>query len=346
MEWLRAYDAHTVGEGRLDPSSPEAADGRLARIAATLPVSVESARWVDSAVNNVWQIDELFLRISFRGDRRRLHREAALLGALPSQIPHVEVVDVGDADDLEWMLTKAVPGDNLATVAVSLPPDTVRSAIVQLAEMLAVLHDWSPPAPVAAALQAKHAELNVGNAVDIVCTDLVPVPAQRVSALIPALKSLPFVDHGLVDAAVDRVEELAHYVDDDEYRHVIHGDAGPANVHIEDGRVTAVMDFEFARLAPRDLELISFVRGLDAQRITEGTTSPVLAWLAEGYPALFAHVHIEERLWLYGLAFALETVLFWPPDQPENGNLHPAHPLRAVRRLVERPYLAAADISR
>jgi hypothetical protein len=100
MEWLRVYDAHTVGEGRLDPSSPEAAHRRLARIAATLPVSVESARWVESAVNNVWQIENLFLRISFRGDRGRLHREAALLGALPSQIPHVEVVDVGDSDGL------------------------------------------------------------------------------------------------------------------------------------------------------------------------------------------------------------------------------------------------------
>ena len=71
---------------------------------------------------------------------------------------------------------------------------------------------------------------------------------------------------------------------------------------------------------------------------TQGTRPPVLAWLAEGYPKLFSHEHLEQRLWLYGLAFALETVLFWPPDHPEEGNLHPAHPLRSVRRLVDHPY--------
>jgi hypothetical protein len=113
---------------------------------------VESATWVDSAVNNVWRIGDLFLRISFRGDRTRLHREAMLLDALPSAIPRVEVVD---ADGLEWMLSKAVTGDNLATIANAIALDGYRAAIVQLAELLAVLPDWSPPAPVAAALQGE-----------------------------------------------------------------------------------------------------------------------------------------------------------------------------------------------
>src|SRR3954466_15893490 len=102
VDWLQVYDAHTVGEGRIDPSSPQAAHRRLKRIAATLPVPTESATWVDSAVNNVWRIEDLFLRINFRGDRTRLHREALLLDALPSPIPHVQVVDVGNADGLEW----------------------------------------------------------------------------------------------------------------------------------------------------------------------------------------------------------------------------------------------------
>lgn len=210
--------------------------------------------------------------------------------------------------------------------------------------MLAVLHAWVPPPPVADALQAKHERLNTGDALDIVATDLVPVPVGRVAKLVDPLKSLPFVDHGLIHAAVDRVADLASYVSDDEFRHVIHGDAGSANVLVEAGHLTAVMDFEFARLAPPDLELISFVRGLDADRTAHGSTPPILTWLAHGYPELFSHVHLEQRLWLYGLAFALETVLFWPPDQPEDRDLHPAHPLRAVRRLIDHPYLDTDEI--
>jgi hypothetical protein len=45
--------------------------------------------------------------------------------------------------------------DNLATIANAIALDGYRAAIVQLAELLAVLPDWSPPAPVAAALQGE-----------------------------------------------------------------------------------------------------------------------------------------------------------------------------------------------
>jgi hypothetical protein len=69
-----------------------------------------------------------------------------------------------------------------------------------------------------------------------------------------------------------------------------------------------------------------------------GDPPPLLAWLAEGYPELFSHPALRDRLWLYGLTFALETILFWPPDHPEAGDLHPAHPLRSIRRLLEEPY--------
>src|SRR3954452_6463671 len=152
VDWLQIYDSHTVGPGRFDPSSPEAANRRLARIEAALPVTVKDAVWVESAVNNVWRIGDLYLRISFRGDRTRLRREAMILEALPPAIPHIEVVDVGRADDLEWMLSKAVAGTNLATITNRLPVDEYRRYMVQLAESLAVLHDWSPPAAVATAL--------------------------------------------------------------------------------------------------------------------------------------------------------------------------------------------------
>jgi hypothetical protein len=192
-------------------------------------------------------------------------------------------------------------------------------------------------------LREKQERVDNADALGIVAADLVPVPLRRVFTLVEPLKTLPHVDHGLVHAAVERIQELSAYAPAlSEYCQVIHGDAGSANVLVDEGRVTAVMDFEFARLAPPDLELISFVRGLDAQRIVERSAPPILTWLADAYPKLFAHPQLGKRLWLYGLALALETILFWPPDQPEHAGLHPAHPLRALRRLVEEPYLMTA----
>ena len=79
------------------------------------------------------------------------------------------------------------------------------------------------------------------------------------------------------------------------------------------------------------------VRYFDAQRLMGQQVPPVMAWMRQVYPSLFAHPHLEQRLWLYAVAFALQTVLFWPPDEPEGGNLHPAHPLRVLRRLVDGP---------
>lgn len=339
MSWLDLYDAHTVGDGRLDPSSPEAARLRLDKIARTLPVAVgDSPTWMHSSVNNVWQIaGGLFLRINFRGDRHRLRREAQVLDALPTSIPHLDVVDAGEAEGMEWMLTLPARGSNLDAAAAR--PNNLRAHMAALGRLLRDLHQWTPPPHVHALLRNKETQINAADALGIVAADLVPLPLVRTTKLVTPLKTLPFVDAGLIDAALALIGELEPYAPrPTEYSSVIHGDAGPANVLVDDQRITVVLDFEFARLAPPDLELIGLVRGLDAARAIGVEPPPLLRWLADGYPELFAHPDLTERLWLYGLTFALETILFWPPDQAESGDLHPAHPLRALRRLLQAPY--------
>jgi aminoglycoside phosphotransferase len=339
--WLDVYEFHTVGEGRSDPSSPAAAGARLQRIREELPIDVGgSPMWIESAVNDVWRIGDVFLRVCFRGDRSRLAREALLLAALPSSIPRPDVVAVGETDGLAWMIAHALPGTTLRQLVVQTPGSeaTLRPLVEEMANMLHSLHDWVPPHAIVQALEAKETCLDAADASGIVASDTVALPVVRALALVEPLKTLPHVDHGLVDAAVERLRELSIYdTISSPPRSVLHGDAYLTNVLIADGRITGLIDFEFARLGPRDLELVSFVRTIDVEGLLGVPLPPLLRWIEGVYPELFAHPDLPERLWLYALASAMHFVLYWPPEAPEGGGLNPAHPLQHLRRLVDAP---------
>lgn len=170
----------------------------------------------------------------------------------------------------------------------------------------------------------------------IVGADTVPLPIPRALALVDPLKSLDHVDPVVVDAAVERMTDLAD-ADLTSARHIIHGDVYIGNVLVQDGRISALLDLEFARLGPADLELISVVRAMDAERRLGIIRPPLLDWLEQDYPELFAAPDLDRRLWLYALAYTLRHILFWPPDRPEHAGLEPAHPVHTLRRLIEGP---------
>ena len=81
-------------------------------------------------------------------------------------------------------------------------------------------------------------------------------------------------------------------------------------------RVSALIDLEFARMGPRDLELISVVRALDAE-----TRLGIL----------------HRRLWLYALAYTIRQIIFWPPDRAAADDLEVTHPLHTLRRMIDAP---------
>jgi len=61
-----------------------------------------------------------------------------------------------------------------------------------------------------------------------------------------------------------------------------------------DGHASAVIDFEFARTGPRDLELISVIRAIDVETRLGVPRPPLLAWLAEDYPELFLRRPLDD----------------------------------------------------
>jgi hypothetical protein len=207
--------------------------------------------------------------------------------------------------------------------------------MAELASMLRELHRWTPPPEVLRSLRERPGQ-DDQDPVGIVGVDAVPLPLSKALALVDPLKEVPHVDADVVDEAVDRMKALAHH-DLPTGEHLIHGDVYLGNVLVDDDRITALIDFEFARLAPPDLELISFVRALDAERRLGIGRPPLLAWLAADYPDLFADPYLDEKLWLYALAFTMRGILFWPPDLAEDAGLDPSHPLHTLRRLVHEP---------
>ena len=163
-----------------------------------------------------------------------------------------------------------------------------------------------------------------------------PLPPSSALRLIPLAGQLPFVDHGVLDAAAQRLRELENTLPPGG-QVVLHGDFYLGNVLVHRGHVSALIDFEFSRLGPPDLELISIVRALDAESRLGLHRPPLLAWLAEDYPELFGSAGLDRRLWLYALAYTIRQIIFWPPDRAEADGLEVTHPLHTLRRLIDAP---------
>ncbi len=320
----------------LPPWSREAAYARLLRVQAMLPLAVRSAPlFVESNSNDAWLIGDAVLRVCWRGDRTRFLREAHLVAALPPSIPHAPLVGFGSYEDLTWTLHERVAGEVLSAIWLDVSAAELREIIAQFGSILAALHDWSPPADVDLLL-TDH-ERAVPHGIEaIVDADLVPLPVSRLMALVEAAKGLDYVDAAVLACAADRISELASA---DPFAapwpHIVHGDAVFGNVIVQAGEITALLDFEWARRGPRDLELVSVIRMLEDARTLRGSViPPVLHWLREDYPRLFEAPDLEHRLWLYALAYTVRAIVFWPPDRPET-RLDPVHQLHRLRRLMQ-----------
>jgi aminoglycoside phosphotransferase (APT) family kinase protein len=74
---------------------------------------------------------------------------------------------------------------------------------------------------------------------------------------------------------------------------MLHGDCTAAKVLVRDGRVVALLDFEWSRRGPRDIEvtLPAFSAWADGPAM--------LPWRAEFYPELFEVPGFEQRQWFY-----------------------------------------------
>ena len=280
---------------------------RLAVVRRAVPVELAGAVLTESWSNDTWIAGESVLRVCWRGDRGRLAREQALLEHLPTSVPHATALAAGRTDGLTWMLLRRHPGQRLDLAWPRLSGEQRRAAGVSLARVLGALHSWKPPPEVRG--QMRQASSAVPTTRDAIAgSAIVPLPMKRLAPLLDWMEVLPEVGRNLAGRVRKRIDDLQPKIFDTEFREgvVVHGDAHLANVLWHEGRVT-LLDFEWARLGPPDLELEAACRDNPdiERRAGPGPVAasgvPVLAWLRAGYPALFERTDLTERLWLYEL---------------------------------------------
>jgi aminoglycoside phosphotransferase (APT) family kinase protein len=255
------------------------------------------------------------LRVCWRGDRERLVREGMLLDSLPDSIPHATVVAAGCTEGLAWMIVRRLPGERLDLAWPRLSAQERRDAIVTFARALKALHAWEPPQAVREQLRQARLPASATPG-DIVGAGIMPLPISRLCSLLRWLEEQPDMDSDLVVRVRMRVEELRPLFSDADFEDgvVVHGDGHLANVLWHQGRLAALLDLEWARIGPPDLDFEAICRDdADIQaQVCPGTVAAsdiaVLAWLQAGYPELFERENLTERVWLYDICFQVRQL--------------------------------------
>jgi hygromycin-B 7''-O-kinase len=294
-----------------DPFAPARARHALAE--AGLPTDVELVR-ADSVTNEVWLTETHVIRVN-RRISSRLRREAVLAPHLPTGCRYPRVVAYGGETGRDWLVTERLPGVPLVRAWPSLDEDARHDAVAQTAAMVRELHRVATPDDL------PHAD----RPPQLLDPDRLPVVAPLLDALDELDDLLPG-GPGLIADARHLVLQSSAVLTPFGTEHLIHGDLHLGNVLWQDGRVTGLLDLEFARGAPADLDLDMLLRFCshpdwfvprDLEHVTQAADyRDVPRWFRDEYPEVFAHEYILERMLLYSLAHDIHDLLVQLRDHP------------------------------
>ncbi|WP_426572268.1 phosphotransferase family protein [Aquihabitans sp. McL0605] len=302
--------------------------GALQAIGAS---SVGLAR-ADSVTNEVWMTDDLVVRIN-RDASHRLHREAVLSQVLPPEVGYPPLIqhggDVGD----DWLVVRRLPGVPLSRAWPTLSTDERRAAVRKIASRLRAVHQTPCPR-----LDGLHDAPQL--------LDPAPSGSQAVQRLLNAIAragQLPNVDPSLFDDAADLVRSTADALDPFDAGTIVHGDLTFENIMWNGSEVTALLDFEYARPGPPDLDLDVLMRfcalphlhvAPDYEHLTKAEDyAEVPWWFAEEYPELFSHPRQLDRVRLYSIAWDVREILEFPPQESLT-RLHKHHPYQRLSQAL------------
>ncbi len=297
---------------------------------AGLPIDGEVVR-ANSTRNEVLMCGNYVVRVN-REPNQRLRREAALCAELPIRSWTPRVLGHGGDIGADYLIVARRPGEPLSRCWPAMSPRDRRFAIAQLAEALDDLHHTPVPSTVPLLRRSTHL-LDDGSG-----------PTLRPLWLaIGELRRSVDIDQRLLDLIETSVSERATLVEDFPTTHLIHGDLTFENILWDGRQITALLDFEWCRGAPAELDVDSIARYCRypfahvpepaAQQQRSADYSDVLAWLSADLPDLFGIPHLDDRLLLFDIAFELQEVISHPDlgSRRELGALHPLN--RLANRL-------------
>jgi len=307
-----------------------AARARHALAKAGLDPDVELTP-MSSVTNEVWVAGDYVVRVN-RHPVARLWREATLASLLPADVGCPEVISYGGIIGADWMITRRIEGEILARCWHTMNVEQRRSAVAQIADRLRLLHGWVCPETLP--------ELDSPQLLQGDCDRGATEPLLDALDLV---QDLEHVDPVMVVAAKAIVREAAPALEPLDTRTFVHGDLHFENLLWDGERITALLDFEWSRPAPPDLELDVFLRfcaypflhvAADYEHLVKTSDyADVPWWMAEEYGELFAHEHQLERVRTYSIAYDVRDLLLHPPDRPVD-QLSQFHPYHRLAELV------------
>jgi aminoglycoside phosphotransferase (APT) family kinase protein len=285
---------------------------------------------VESAANEVWFAGPYVVRLSSGLGTRRLAHEVDVARSLPEGVPYPPIVHYGRADMTEWLVLERVEGRVLSRAWPDMERDERRSAALQVAEILRQVHHVpaavDPPFVYAQTLECPH-----------------QLPVARAVELLWQARSLPYVDPDVCDTAAELALDLMPALHEPRPVTLVHGDLHFENLLWDGERITAVLDFEWARPGPPDLDLDVVLRfcaepalhvAADYEDLARAKDyAEVPGWLREGYPEIFDTPRLHDRLILFAIAYDARALLLSPPHRPTK-DLSPFHPYNRIRALA------------
>lgn len=189
--------------------------------------------------NFVFAADEFVLRCTSNVESGRLRRETQLAQLLPEEVGYPEIMDSGNTDECDWMLCRRISGTNLEDAWEKLSWEERADALEQLWRRTKYVHTVN---------------------VEIVW-QLVNKNLWYITTIENALREAELLrDRNVINE--EQCNAVKGYICRFEtaLKHakcvLVHGDLTSANAMWCDGKISALMDFECAAIAPKEADLM------------------------------------------------------------------------------------------
>ena len=286
-------------------------------------------------VNQVYLINEsLILRIGGRGDAyQRFSRETRIIQDLQNQIPIAGITAFGVYENWVYQIQPYVVGEKLFRVWNGLAGKKKDDLIRQLTTCMRTLHAMQFPA--------------FGNAYDPNNTQT-SWPAYFDHLFNQTLQDfrthhLPFPADLFIDVE-QFYDKNKHYLQEDTPC-LVHADLAPGNILVNDGHITAILDFEYAMAAPREYELVVIEQfcmypgdyteqEFEIYNVTD--FADYFQRIRRFYPEVFASPHLRQRIDLYAIVSGIHSFFEWGKEHPGMSADARMHPVARVANFMVR----------
>ena len=261
-------------------------------------------------INAVFLVDgKRILRIGTTEDaEQRLERETNLLQNLAGQLPVAKVLASGQEQGFSYQVQQFMPGKKLYAIWKNLSMDVQDAIAAQLAASLRILHS------------ARFSSFGEGRQDSQHYATWIDYFSAKFAATVKEIHDLNIrMVPGFIEMAVQYFEEYSHVLQDGAPT-LVHSDMNLGNILAEDGKVSAILDFEFALQAPADYELQAIeafcLYPNDWAEEGHGVFctadfANLIPLIRKHYPELFAIRNLRERLNVYHVVSALSSYLAW-----------------------------------